>query len=369
MLTRTYKRAVCLALALALTLTSISAAQERGWATAIAWSPDGETIAVGSTTGVWFFDTEFNETGFVATPELEGYPPDSIDWNAKGDMLAIGFRNFDTPVLIISAESQRVVTRIDVEIPLSLRWHPQENTIVTVSFFKAIIWDALTGEQLITIGKLEPPDREAVRFNHLYAVCWLNNDAIAVVGDYDIFLVRVSDQTTLKALGNLGTAAADCYRDEKLVTTRGRVTDFDVGRRLVEDTHLATLDDYTFEYVSVAWSPDGSKIVANGNGGMCRFGVFDGETTEMLAELQGSFSRVHDFLRYADSVAWHPDGSRFAVLGQFDIRLWDAETYTLLKRFEGFDVPFYAAPDFVEDLSETERLERLHRYHTKCPQP
>ena len=332
---------IILALALSLALNSIASAQERGWATAITWSPDGETIAVGSTTGVWFFDTDFNETGFVATPELKGFPPDSMDWNATSEMIAISFRNDDTPVLVISAVEQRVITRIDAYIPISVRWRPEGDVLATVSFFEVRIWDALTGDELIHIVGLEVDNPDVRYFNHLFSVCWLSDDVITVAGDYDIFIVRVSDQETLKTFGNLGTVAIDCHQDDKLVTTRGRVFDFDGGQRLVKDTHLATLDDYTFEFVSVAWSPDGSMIVANGNGGMCRFGVFDAETTEILAELPGSFSRVHDYLRYAHSIAWHPDGSRFAVLGQFDIRLWDAETFELLKRFDGFEVPFF----------------------------
>ena len=54
-----YRMRILLALAVSLALSGIVSAQERGWATAIAWSPDGETIAVGSSTGVWFFDADF----------------------------------------------------------------------------------------------------------------------------------------------------------------------------------------------------------------------------------------------------------------------------------------------------------------------
>ena len=68
-----YRLSLILALALALTLSGVGYAQDRGWATAIAWSPDGETIAVGSSTGVWLFDTEFNEIGFVATRNSKGF--------------------------------------------------------------------------------------------------------------------------------------------------------------------------------------------------------------------------------------------------------------------------------------------------------
>ncbi|MCY4064186.1 MAG: hypothetical protein OXG53_17585 [Chloroflexi bacterium] len=229
-------------LALALAASGIGYAQDRGWATAIAWSPDGETIAVGSSTGVWLFDTEFNETGYVATPEMKGYPPDSIDWNASGDLIAISVRNDDTPVLIISAENLRVITQINTSFPLSVRWHPHDNIFVSVSFFEAIIWDALTGEELVHIGNLE-----SEYFNHLYAVCWLTGDEIALLGDRDIFRIRVSDQTTLQTFGNLRGSAVDCHLDEKLATADGRVYDVDAGRRLRTDSGLATLDNYTFE--------------------------------------------------------------------------------------------------------------------------
>ena len=62
---------------------AISFAEDRGVATAIAWSPDGGTIAVASTSGLWLFDTDFNEIGYVATPELDAYPPSTMDWPRK----------------------------------------------------------------------------------------------------------------------------------------------------------------------------------------------------------------------------------------------------------------------------------------------
>ena len=43
----------------------ITSAQDRGFASAIEWSPDGETIAIASSNGLWFFDSEFNELGYV----------------------------------------------------------------------------------------------------------------------------------------------------------------------------------------------------------------------------------------------------------------------------------------------------------------
>ena len=55
----------CLAAICALWVCSVTSAQDRGFASAVEWSPDGETIAIASDKGVWFFDTEFNELGVV----------------------------------------------------------------------------------------------------------------------------------------------------------------------------------------------------------------------------------------------------------------------------------------------------------------
>lgn len=82
--------------------------QDRGWATAIAWRPDGEMIAIASTTGVWLFDSEFNELGHVQVKQTVtdepkrrqdrqrqvkqewNLPHRSLSWNAAGDLLAVG---------------------------------------------------------------------------------------------------------------------------------------------------------------------------------------------------------------------------------------------------------------------------------------
>ena len=66
-------------------LCGIIYAQDRGAASSIAWSPDGETIAVASTTGLWLFDSEFNELGNLDF-ELDSVNQQRfVAWNATGD--------------------------------------------------------------------------------------------------------------------------------------------------------------------------------------------------------------------------------------------------------------------------------------------
>ena len=55
----------------------------RGTAYTLAWRPDGEVLAVGSSTGVWFFDEDFNELGRLA----EDITVDNLEWSPDGKQL------------------------------------------------------------------------------------------------------------------------------------------------------------------------------------------------------------------------------------------------------------------------------------------
>jgi WD40 repeat protein len=61
----------------------------RGWVRVVAWSPDGETLAVGSSGGIWLYSAE----NLGATPRLlEGHMATiySVAWSLDGTLLASG---------------------------------------------------------------------------------------------------------------------------------------------------------------------------------------------------------------------------------------------------------------------------------------
>ena len=181
-----YRMKMFLTLALALALSGIGAAQERGWATAIAWSPDGETIAVGSTTGVWFFDNNFVEVGFVATPQLDGYPPTTLDWNAASELVAVANAHQRGGILVADAKAQTIRTHIKKAALSNVRWRPGEDLILAAawadSVFGIIAWDALTGEEIYSFSDLAFPENNIRR--EYWAVCWLNDDQVAAINRY-----------------------------------------------------------------------------------------------------------------------------------------------------------------------------------------
>ena len=190
-----YRIGVVLAVAWALARCGIGYVQDRGWATAIAWSPDGEIIAVGASSGVWLFDTEFNELGYVPTPEMKGFSPTTMDWNASGDLIAIAIarapNGIDAPVLVVDVNRLEVISLIDQgNLTTVLRWHPQENLILAGMERSIYIWDALKGSEVQILSENVSSGRGFV--NYATSVCWLNGSTIAVVGSYDIYIVDVS---------------------------------------------------------------------------------------------------------------------------------------------------------------------------------
>ena len=121
----------------AFSLRGSTLAQDRGWAFTIAWSPDGDTLAIGSSSGLWLFDDAFYEVGFVATPQFKGFAPTTMDWSADGGLIAMANRVFphsspggrvsgdEYPILIVDAVRHRLRNAIRFpRLSAPIKWHP-----------------------------------------------------------------------------------------------------------------------------------------------------------------------------------------------------------------------------------------------------
>jgi hypothetical protein len=95
----------------------------------------------------------------------------------------------------------------------------------------------------------------------------------------------------------------------------------------VSANELVRFDGHSGRLLSVAWSPDGSKVVSGSDDRGVR--VWDVASGVELARINGDSGWVW-------SVAWSPDGSK-VVSGSADgsVRVWDAVSGSELVRFEG----------------------------------
>lgn len=352
----------------------LASSEERGWAASIAWSPDGQMIAVSSTSGVWFFDTDFNDSGQVFTPEFEGQPATTLDWSASGEYLAAGYTRFDAPILsggfpivIIDARDQEVISMLRLDDPLTstVRWHPEDNFIMAGTLDGTIhIWDAATGEERFSFQATF--DLAPI---HIQSVCWLTESTVAILGTRESYIVDVQQNSVLETIERTYfVQLGDCSIQGNMIMIGVLDKVYDLSDNMaianMSVQTYSSADGYVFA-TDVAWSPDGSRILINGEG--CRVYVFEGQNRDLLADLEGSFSDVLGLPIYVDSIAWHPDNSQFAIVGQFDIRLWDGETYELLRRYDGFEIGYHVGPSTAVSLNERERIKKMEADGVMCP--
>lgn len=327
-------------------LCGITDAQDRGWASSIGWSPDGETIAVGGGKGVWFFDNEFNELGHVEIEASHYGLGLYLEWNAAGDLIALTYRNDEIRIVDVSQlEVINKINKIDIDGVLwtQVLWNPEGNLVIGGTLMGINqIWDALTGEEHFFFDR-RAAKPEAVWFYTTLGFCWFTENTVVIVSEETIFVVDIVENRILQTFdGYFGVHGVVCNHDDQILSIEGWLFDLQTG------THTEIFNDYEGvdefkgerpEYtVAAAWSPESGHFATSSEG--CRLRVFDGQSGELAAEMPGSVYVLTPAIGFfADSIAWHPDGSRFAVVGQFgDIRVWDAKTYELLQRFDGFDL-------------------------------
>lgn len=361
-------------------------ASDRGAATAIAWSPDGHTIAVASRTGLWLFDTDFNEIGHMPIPRWEGYLPTTIEWHASGNLIVLGNHLFmkrydhkdtfsgDFPVLVIDVKELQVISSFNFpRLTGELHWHPQLTLLAANEENGTVkIVDGLTGEIQFVYRESKASSDQV--YHKLTAVCWHSDSAVIVVSHNTVYVFDYVSGETLRRLemdkGYLSFETASCDNRGRIITDLGYYIHVVAGtiKQMYRLDSTFTFKDYWYDewdIVDIQWSPDGSQIATNGNAGLCRIGVFDGETFTLLAELQGSHAQKHG-RAFDNSIAWHPDGSRFAIVGKLDIRVWDANSYQLLTVFEGFDKR-NPRPRDSSDSAATDQIVDPDTWGVHCP--
>ena len=364
---------------------NFTSAQDRGYATSIAWSPDGETIAIGSTTGVWLFDTEFKNERYVdvglSSNDFSAWPG-SLEWNAAGTLLAVGHpvtgnNEGDASIKIIDVDKLEIITRIYWKgwLWTEVAWHPRDNRIAAGGYYgKTVIWDALTGT---SVFQFEQSDvRANVSPNSIIAVCWFTESVIAIVTGRETFIVDVELNQTLHSFENPLRDPPDCHRDYKIVTRKGHLVDAKAGTAVdaFEDDAIVAADilipveaDIWPESQFLEFSPDGSKIIRITEG--CLIDVYDGHNSKFLAKIPGGIFLTANTRSsiFRDSLAWNPDGSQFAAVGQFGgVRVWDAETYKLLRRYDGFETSYPASSGLLYSALSEEELNLIDAFKTRC---
>jgi WD40 repeat protein len=238
-------------------------------ATRLAWSPNGDRVAVTKSTGaVEIFDAATGQSVLL----LEGHPDGvgMLAWSPDGSKLATGGRD----VRIWNPLNGELFATLDGngDDITGLAWTPNGTKIISSKFFSGLqIWDVATLQLLNRI---------------------------------------ISGETYSFALSPSGNRVA-------------KAQILGVGIRDLSTASGVLLEGHEGEVLSVDWSPDGSKVVSGGTDGTVR--IWDADAYQELFVLRGHTN-------FVETVDWSPDGSRIAS-GSFDgtTRIWDANTGELLE--------------------------------------
>ena len=287
-----------------------------GGVLAVAFSPDGRTLASGSrdnTTRLW--DTDTGEHKLTLKGHRDGVT--CLAFSPDGRTLASG--SWDRTVRLWEAKTGEHKMTLDEHKDgvRALAFSPDDGTLASGGYDQVIrLWDADTGEPLQTLEG---------HTHYIRSIAYSRDGSTLASGSYDR-TVRVWDAKTgdhkLTLEGHTeGILAVAFSPDGRTLVSGGydgtiRVWDAKIGE------HKLTLEGHD-DVNSLIFSPDGRTFVSGGSNYSIRIyedtlRVWDAKTGEPLQTLRGHTSGVN-------SVAFSMDGSNTLASGSWDrtVQVWE----------------------------------------------
>ncbi len=295
--------------------------------TALAWSPDAQTIAVvtNRTVRIWELKTDQSSDIFSA------WWVSDIKWSPDGKFLAIGC---DEGISVVETGTWEKRHELPYFMILGIYWSPQGDKIAAsgsgqsqfkenlTSYATIIEWDLVTGktsERTIEYDNYDLPYN--TNYDVIRGIAW-TPDGKQIIFDEDGIVWSLSPDGTL-----ISYSLYNAYFNDISLSPDG--THFVTSNGILLST--ASESDRKFLGVKrrlVSWSPDGSKIAFLEYEG---FRVIDTESWQVRWTTEDYKDELDPNSMSMLDLAWSPDGSQIALKRVPDYNVVQIE----LWKFEG----------------------------------
>lgn len=295
----------------------------------VAFAPDGSMLASGESDGtIQLWNTH---NGAILQTLPHPHPVYAVTWASDGHLLASG--DFGGEIRLWQMRPGEPEPAICVQtIPGHSNWvtglafAPDGSTLASASFDRTVrLWNVQSGQQLHTLtGHTDQVNR----------VVWSPDGSTLASCSYDntIWLWEAAQSKYRAALHGHSAAVygiAFTPDSSKLLSSSedGTLRVWD----MVEEQCIQVLQGYSVSLYDIDWSPDGTHLVS---------GSTDGQVTiwDLSEQTAPRVLRGHNWIVFG--VSWSPDGRRIASSGWDNaIRLWDSASGACLQILRDPDDP------------------------------
>jgi WD40 repeat protein len=276
----------------------------RGYVTSLAWSPDSETLAVGSSIGVWLYAAD----DLTAEPTLlSGHtaPVEAVAYSPDGAWLVSG--GGDSSVRVWDTENNELLATL--EVPYSAAFGSvatDGGVIVGAALNTVIIWDAESGDIRFTLNTT----------NQITSLAFAPSTPVVAASDNAgiTALYNVESGEQIGSLNDLPGDSDIVWLDGEQLARRT-----EAGWRVLNAVTGETVLTLPATGPMTALTSDGTFIVTGDMGGQAQ--LWERETGEQTATLA-----LPDAI--AD-LALSPDGETLATwTADKTLRLWSLDDQT-----------------------------------------
>ena len=277
---------------------------------AVAFSPDGQYLAVSSSIGIWLYHAvTYQEIALLSN----SYPINSIAFSPDGSTL-VGASKLRNQVWNTVTKEKIATFRDPYGTPnAAVAFSADGRTIAAAGGKRIILWDVVTEQELIRM-KSEDFVR-TISFSHDGAL-------IASAGRHGLIkLWDVNTGQNIKTLSHKATVNSIAFSPTENMLASGSNDTAVKLWNTVTGTEISTIEN-PGRILAVAFSPDGETLAWTDAGGIDTINLWDVATQSFIAiyEDHNTFN--------INSISLSPNKKTFVTVGSFFgiVKLWDIIT-------------------------------------------